>query len=120
MTDPDFEAMLDGATLEQIREWRLRPYDDIIDEALTDAQLVIRNPGYLAPEDPAVIRQRLEARARELGCFDDPENRTDQQLRDAINAEEAAGEWLTRLEQLPTDHAKQDAIRRLSAAFHQV
>lgn len=62
-------------------------------------------------------RQRLEDRARELGCFPDPENYTDMQLLDAIKAEQAAGAWLARMESLPTDEAKRNAIRRLSRDF---
>lgn len=62
-------------------------------------------------------RDELITRARELGLWDDPENRTDQQLRDAIAAEEASAEWLFKLEQLPTDEQKRDAVRRLSEAF---
>jgi hypothetical protein len=62
-------------------------------------------------------RQRLEDRARQLGCFPDPENYTDQQLVDAIKAEQAAAVWMDRLEQLPTDEAKRDAVHRLRLAF---
>lgn len=58
-------------------------------------------------------RDQLEARARELGCFLDAEARTNIELADAIAAEEAAGAWLDRLEQLPTDEAKRDAVHRL-------
>ena len=36
------------------------------------------------------VGEELIARAAELGCFPDPENYTDEQLRDAIAAEEAA------------------------------
>jgi hypothetical protein len=60
-----------------------------------------------------VNRQQLEDRARALGCFLDVEARTNQELADAIAAEEAAGAWLARLEQLPTDEAKRDAVHRL-------
>jgi hypothetical protein len=59
-------------------------------------------------------RQELEDEARVLGCFPDPEGRTDEQLRDAISAERAAGEWIRRFEQLPSDAAKRDAIHRLA------
>lgn len=62
-------------------------------------------------------RQRIEDRARELGCFPDPENYTDTQLLDAIKAEQAAASWLDRLEQLPTDEAKRDAVHRLAQQF---
>ena len=58
-------------------------------------------------------RQHLEDRARELGCFPDPENYTNRQLMDAIMAEKAAAEWLERLEQLPSDEAKRNAVHRL-------
>jgi hypothetical protein len=58
-------------------------------------------------------REQLVIRARQLDLFPEPEKRTDQQLRDAIAAEEAAGAWLARLEQLPTDEAKRDAVHRL-------
>jgi hypothetical protein len=63
------------------------------------------------------MRQTLEDRARDLGCFPDPENYSDQQLLDAIKAEQAAGAWLDRLEQLPTDEAKRDAVHRLRLDF---
>lgn len=59
-------------------------------------------------------RDDLIARAAELGCFERPEERTDKQLLDAIKAEEAAKAWLGRLDNLSTDEAKRDAIRRLS------
>lgn len=62
-------------------------------------------------------RQYLEDRARELGCFPDPENYTSRQLMDAIMAEQAAAAWLDRLEQLPTDEAKRDAVHRLGLEF---
>ncbi|NEW42741.1 hypothetical protein GV794_02040 [Nocardia cyriacigeorgica] len=58
-------------------------------------------------------RQRIEDRARELGCFPDPENRTDRQLLDAIQAEQAAAAWMNRFAQLSSDEAKSDAVRRL-------
>lgn len=62
-------------------------------------------------------RKHLEDRARELGCFPDPENYTNRQLLDAIMAENAAAAWLSRLEQLPTDEAKRDAVHRLAQQF---
>lgn len=65
----------------------------------------------------SVTRQRLEDRARELGCFPGPENYTDTQLLDAIKAEQAAAAWLARMEALPTDEAKSEAVRRLARAF---
>lgn len=58
-------------------------------------------------------RDELISRSNELGCFPDPENRTDQQLADAIAAEEAATKWLNQLDRLPTDAMKRDAVRRL-------
>lgn len=45
----------------------------------------------------------LVTRTHELGVFVVPEEKTDQELRDAIAAEEASAAWLDRLEQLPTD-----------------
>jgi hypothetical protein len=66
----------------------------------------------------SATRQHLEDRARELGCFPDPENYTDTQLLDAIKAEQAAGAWLARVEQLPTDQAKREAWARLSRSFY--
>lgn len=68
------------------------------------------------PHNP-VNRQRLVARARELGVYDAPEERTDQELADAIAAEESAGEWLDRLEALPTDEEKRAAVARLAEEF---
>ncbi|MFE7799036.1 hypothetical protein [Nocardia sp. NPDC057440] len=62
----------------------------------------------------SATRQRLEERARELGCFLDPENYTDMQLLDAIKAEQAAAAWMARLETLPTDEAKRDVVARLA------
>ncbi|WP_078278521.1 hypothetical protein [Mycobacteroides franklinii] len=62
-------------------------------------------------------RYKLIARARELDVFPDPESRTDEQLSDAIAAEEAATLWLQRLEQLPTDEAKRAAIHRLAQSL---
>ena len=67
--------------------------------------------------DPQSERQHLEDRARELGCFPDPENYTNRQLMDAIMAEQAAAAWLERLEQLPTDEAKRAAVHRLAQRF---
>lgn len=64
-------------------------------------------------------RDDLIARATELRVFDNPAERTDQQLADAIAAEEAAGAWLARLETLPTDEAKSAAVRRLAQSFRQ-
>lgn len=60
-------------------------------------------------------RDELLARAVELGCWnpDDAKLATDEQLRDAIAAEEAAGEWLAKLEALPTDEARREAVHRL-------
>ena len=63
---------------------------------------------------PMSTRDQLIARARELGCFERPEEHTDKQLLDAIKAEEAAKAWLGRLDNLSSDEAKRDAIRRLS------
>lgn len=60
-----------------------------------------------------IERQELITRAHELGVFTVPEERTDQELRDAIAAEEASAAWLDRLEKLPTDAAKRDAVHRL-------
>lgn len=59
------------------------------------------------------MRDDLIARATELGCFDNPAECTNDQLYWAIKAEEAAGAWLGRLETLPTDDAKRDAVHRL-------
>lgn len=64
-----------------------------------------------------IDRQRLVARARELGVYDAPEERTDKELADAIAAEEASGEWLDRLEALPTDEEKRAAVHRLAEEF---
>jgi hypothetical protein len=61
----------------------------------------------------ACDRDALIARARELGCFEDASQRSDQQLIDAIAAEQLSGEWLDRLAKLPTDEAKRDAVHRL-------
>ena len=65
-------------------------------------------------------RDNLITYARELGCFDDPDERTDQQLIDAIAAEKLSGEWLDRLEKLPTDEAKADAVHRLRLSFDEI
>lgn len=62
-------------------------------------------------------RQKLEDRARELGCFPDPKNYTDQQLLDAIKAETAATIWMQRLDELQTDEEKREAIHRLRLDF---
>ncbi len=61
-----------------------------------------------------IERQELITRACELGVFCEPEAHTDQELRDAIAAEEASAAWLDRLEQLPTDEAKRGAVHRLA------
>lgn len=60
-----------------------------------------------------LARAELIGRAEALGVFDRPADHTDQELRDAIAAEEAADTWLKRLEQLPDDEAKRDAVHRL-------
>lgn len=65
----------------------------------------------------SAIRQHLEDRARELGCFPDPENYTDTQLLDAIKAEQAAAAWMDRFERLPSVEAQAEAVRRLRDAF---
>lgn len=62
-------------------------------------------------------REQLEARARELGCFPNPEDCTDTQLADAIAAEEAATVWMQRWEALPNERSQRDAIHRLSQAL---
>ncbi len=59
------------------------------------------------------IRQKLENLARELGCFDDPENHTDQELLDAIKCEQACMDWMARWETLPTEGAQREAVHRL-------
>lgn len=61
----------------------------------------------------SLTRELLIKQARALECFSDPEQRTDKELQDAINAETAAAAWLDRLEQLPTDEAKRAAVHRL-------
>lgn len=58
--------------------------------------------------------------AVELGCVADADKCTDQALIDAIVAEKLCGEWLNRLERLPTDEAKRDAVHRLRVGFDQV
>lgn len=58
-------------------------------------------------------RQSLLTRAYEMGVIVVPEERTDQELIDALAAERLSGEWLDRLEKLPTDEAKRDAVHRL-------
>jgi hypothetical protein len=60
------------------------------------------------------MRNDLIARATELRVFDNPEECTDDQLYWAIKAEEASAAWLARLETLPSDEAKRDAVHRLS------
>lgn len=65
----------------------------------------------------SVERQELITRAHELGVFIVPEERTDKELRDAIDAEEASAAWLDRLERLPTDEAERDAVHRLAQQF---
>ncbi|WP_454199554.1 hypothetical protein [Nocardia sp. Marseille-Q1738] len=65
----------------------------------------------------STTRQQLEDRARELGCFPDPENYTDMRLLDAIKAEQAAAAWMNRFERLPSDEAKRDAVHRLARDF---
>lgn len=62
-------------------------------------------------------RAELIARATELGCFDNPNERTDEQLHWAIEAEEASARWLNRFESLPTDEAKSAALRQLAHDF---
>lgn len=58
-------------------------------------------------------RSELLGRAEALGVFEHPDDYSDEQLRDAIAAEEACASFVDRLEQLPTDEAKRDAIHRL-------
>jgi hypothetical protein len=65
----------------------------------------------------SVERQELITRAHQLGVFVVPEERTDQELRDAIAAEVASAAWLDRLEQLPTDEAKREAVHRLAESW---
>jgi len=64
-------------------------------------------------DESGIERKQLEDRARELGCFPDPENYTDVQLWDAIKCELAAIGWMQKYEALPTDEARMGAIRRL-------
>ena len=47
-------------------------------------------------------RQTLITRAHEMGLFVAPEERTDQEIIDAIAAEKLSGEWLERLDRLST------------------
>lgn len=67
--------------------------------------------------ESSAFRDKLVARARELQCFPDPEQRTDAELADAIGAEEAGARWLKRYESLPTEAAKRSAVQRLNAAL---
>lgn len=59
------------------------------------------------------MRDDLIARATELRVFDDPAERTNDELYWAIKAEENCAAWLARMESLPTDAAKRDAVHRL-------
>jgi len=62
-------------------------------------------------------RAALMARAARLGVVGDPGEYTDTELADAIAAELLSGEWLARLERLPSDEAKRDAVHRLALAL---
>lgn len=69
-------------------------------------------------------RDALAARARELGVLTDaswpgqrPQNHSEQVIIEAIAAEKLSGEWLERLEKLPTDEAKREAVHRLRLEF---
>lgn len=68
----------------------------------------------------ACDRDALIGRARQLGVWDDPEAHTDTELMDAIAADRLSGEWLARLDRLPTDEAKREAIHRLRVSFDAV
>lgn len=65
-----------------------------------------------------VVREKMEAYIRELGIFDDPEQRTDDELRAAIEDENAAAAWMARWEKLPTDEERQEAVQRLIDAVN--
>lgn len=60
-----------------------------------------------------ITRQALIERAEELGCYEDPENHTDQELLDAIKAEQSAEIFLDKFAALPTDEARREAAQRL-------
>lgn len=62
-------------------------------------------------------RRALLAYADELGLVPDLDIITDEQLIDAIAAEKLSGEWLDRLEKLPTDEDKREAVHRLRLAL---
>lgn len=62
-------------------------------------------------------RAALEAEARRLGCYPDPEARSDAQLRGAIAADRAAAAWILRFEALPSDEQKRAAVHKLRLAF---
>lgn len=61
---------------------------------------------------PSCERQDLLNQAYALGVFTAAEDRTDQELIDAITAEKLSGEFLDRLEKLP-EAAQAAAIHRL-------
>jgi hypothetical protein len=65
------------------------------------------------------MRDDLIARATELQVFDAPAERTNNELYWPIKAEENAAAWLTRMESLPTDAAKRDAVHRLRVQMEQ-
>ena len=62
-------------------------------------------------------RDDLIARATELGCFDAPDECTDEQLHWAIEAEDACAAWLNRFETLTTEEVKSTALRQLAQDF---
>lgn len=71
-------------------------------------------------------RDALTTRARDLGVLVDdswpgqrPQNHSEQVIIDAIAAELLSGEWLERLEKLPTDEAKRAAVHRLRLEFEE-
>lgn len=85
---------------------QLAPHEPVV-QMLLDQREQIRRA-----RDEA--RNALIARAAELKVFDTPEERTDDELYWAIKAEENCAAWLARLESLPTDEAKREAVHRMS------
>lgn len=68
---------------------------------------------------PLIERAKLITRAADLGVYPNPAQHTDQQLRDAIAAEEAAIEWERQYDALPNDEARAAALRKLMESFRQ-
>lgn len=61
-------------------------------------------------------REALENQVRDLGLYTEEEIEafTDDQLIDALRAEKAAEDWLSKFAMLPSDEARRDAADRLN------